>query len=169
MRALYAGSFDPITLGHFDVINRVLPHLEHLVVAVSTNPAKKTMFTGNERVHMIIEALFEAVPEHLHRRITVISVGNGLTVEVAQSQRCSVLIRGLRPHGDFESEYNLAAINKSLEPAVETMFVIASPELATVSSSAVKSLASYQKPITRYVTANVEGEVKKRIFNTVVS
>lgn len=153
-KGIYAGTFDPITLGHLDIIKRSFSFCNQLIVAIGINPDKKTAFTEEQRIEMM-----KAV---LPLDITVSSF-QGLLVEYAKEIGASILIRGIRSVSDFEYEIGLANINKVLAPDIETVFLPTSPELAVVSSSAAKEIARYGGDISKFVPRYVERCIKSKL------
>jgi len=134
--ALYAGSFDPITNGHTDLIRRSLQFVDRLVVAVAINVTKEPLFTVDERTTLIRAALDD------DPRVDVRSF-TGLMVKFAKEAGCSVVLRGLRAVSDFEYEYQMALMNRHLAPQLETMFMVPSLEVSYVSSSLVREVARF--------------------------
>lgn len=134
-RAMYTGSFDPITCGHIDVIERASRMFDELVVAIGINPKKPGLFTAEERLKLI-SACCTKFP---NVRVVCFS---GLTAEFARKQKCRVLVRGLRDAQDFGFEMQMAHMNRHLEPTLETIFVPTLQELSEISSSLVKEVAS---------------------------
>ena len=134
--AIYAGSFDPITRGHEDLIHRSLEFVDTLVVAVATNSSKSPLFSIEERVALIREAMGN--DEHIQVR----SFG-GLTVDFAREVGASLLIRGLRAVSDFEYEYQMALMNRHLSPQLETVFMVPSLDTTYISASLVREVARY--------------------------
>lgn len=133
--AVYPGSFDPITNGHLDILERASHLFDHVVVAVAVNPSKSGLFTHEERMEMI-----RTVTGHLPN-VTVDSF-SGLTAEYARSRGAQVLLRGLRAVSDFDSEMRLALANKKLNPEVETAFLMTSAENLFLSSSTIKEIVT---------------------------
>ena len=133
--AIYPGSFDPITNGHLDILERASHIFEEVIVAVLVNQSKQGLFSNEERV-----ALIREVTGHL-KNVTVDSF-SGLTAEYARQKDASVLIRGLRAVSDFDSELRLALTNKKLNPSLETVFLMTSAENLFLSSSTIKELVS---------------------------
>lgn len=144
---IYAGSFDPITKGHWDIAMRASNLVDELYIVVGKNDAKKTLFSAEERVGLINDRI-------RRKNIKAVSYG-GFIVDFAVEIEANILFRGLRPHGDFESEYGLAEINSQLAGRVETVFLIAHPTLAAVSSSMVKTLHAAGRDVTRYASPDV--------------
>ena len=134
--AVYPGSFDPVTSGHLDIIERANNIFDKVIVAVFNNPNKDHLFTKEERVEMLKEVL-EENPE-----IEVDSF-TGLLIDYIEQHHGEVIIRGLRAVSDFESEFQMASLNKKLAPEIETLFMMTSTEYAYLSSSAVKEVASF--------------------------
>jgi pantetheine-phosphate adenylyltransferase len=138
--ALYPGSFDPITNGHLDVLQRALGVFERVVVAVLVNPRKSPLLPASRRVAVIEAALAEwGLPA---ARVEVVTL-DGLTVEAAHAHGASAIVRGLRAVSDFETELQLAHNNRRLAPDVDTVFFMTAAEHGFVSSSLVKEIASY--------------------------
>ena len=134
--AIYAGSFDPITRGHEDLIGRSLEFVDRLVVAVATNSSKAPLFTIEERVALIRDSLGD------DPRIDVRSF-SGLLVDFAREVKASLLIRGLRAVSDFEYEYQMALMNRHLSPGVETVFMVPSLDTTYISASLVREVARF--------------------------
>ena len=134
--AIYAGSFDPITRGHEDLVHRSLEFVDRLIVAVATNSSKQPMFTVEERVAIAQEALAT------DPRIEVKNFG-GLLVDFAAREGANLLIRGLRAVSDFEYEYQRALMNRHLSPRLETVFMVPSLDTTYISASLVREIARY--------------------------
>jgi pantetheine-phosphate adenylyltransferase len=155
--AIYAGSFDPITRGHEDLMHRSLEYVDRLVVAVATNSSKTPLFTIDERVGLIRSALGE------EPRIEVRSF-DGLLVDFARSVGASLLIRGLRAVSDFEYEYQMALMNRHLSPRLETVFMMPSLDTTYISASMVREVARYGGDVRDLVHPSVEAALKARII-----
>ena len=153
--AVYAGSFDPITNGHVAIIRAGLVAFERIIVPVLTNPNKSSLFTVEERSEMILDAL-EGDP-----RVEVDRFDNGLLVEYARSKGVSVVLRGLRAVGDFESELQMASMNRHLGPGIETVFIMAS-DYFFVSSSLIKEVASLGGDLKGIVPPLVESRLRDK-------
>ena len=158
--AVYAGTFDPITNGHLDIIRRSMEFCTTLVIAIGVNSSKKTMFSEKERLAQISQALDGLVL--LDGQNIEVSSFQGLLVDYAKQEGAKVLIRGIRNVSDFEYEINLANINKTVAPGIDTIFLPTSPELAVVSSSMVKEIAKYGGDVSRFVPKHVEQIIKSR-------
>ena len=133
-KAIYPGSFDPITNGHIDIIKRALQVFDQVLIAISHNRDKSAVFNFDERLYLIKQS-FENEP-----RVEVVVI-KGLLVDFAQKQRTPLIVRGLRAASDFEYEFQLAAMNRSLEPRVDTVFFMTGSETYFLSSRLVKEVA----------------------------
>lgn len=144
---IYPGSFDPITLGHMDIIIRASGIVDHLTVGVLKNSSKKPMFTTEERVEFI-ERVIAASPS-----ITNVTVEafDGLLIDFARKKEASILVRGFRAVTDFEYELQIAQMNHKLDPGVDTIFFTTSVEYSYLSSSAVREIASFGGDIRQFV------------------
>jgi pantetheine-phosphate adenylyltransferase len=149
--AVYPGSFDPITLGHLDIIERALDVVERLQVVVVHNPSKQPFFTLSERVQMVTDALIE---RGLMGKVTVDSLESGLLTTYAAELGASVLIKGFRTGVDIEYELPMARVNRDLT-GIETIFLPSDPANTHISSSLVKQVAALGGEITKYVPASV--------------
>ena len=153
--AVYAGSFDPITRGHEDLIRRSLTFVDRIVVAVATNVAKKPLFTVQERVGFIRAATGE--DPHVEVRDF-----EGLLVDFARSVGAGLIIRGLRAVSDFEYEYQMALMNRHLSPALETIFMVPSLDTTYISSSLVREVARFGGDISGLVHPTVADALRDR-------
>ena len=142
--AVYAGSFDPITRGHEDLIGRSLQFVDRIIVAVATNVSKQPLFTLEERVGFIRAAVG---PDD---RVEVRQF-NGLLVDFARSVGASLIIRGLRAVADFEYEFQMALMNRHLAPALETVFMVPSLDTTYISSSLVREVARFEGDVSGLV------------------
>lgn len=132
--AVYPGSFDPITMGHVDIINRLTPLYDQVIVLVAQSSQKQSMFTVEERRDLIQKSLPEA-------KNVQVDIFGGLTVDYMKKVNAQVIVRGLRAVVDFEYEMTMANMNKKLAPDIETLLVFASPEYYYISSRGVKEVA----------------------------
>ena len=155
---VYPGTFDPITLGHIDIIRRGAKLVDKLVVGVTTNIAKAPMFSDDERITMV------------ERELAAIGSGNievvgfnSLLMDFADAQGASVVIRGIRGVTDFEYEYQLTGMNRQLNDRVETVFLMADVSLQPIASRLVKEIAIFGGDITKFVTPAVRDAVTARI------
>jgi pantetheine-phosphate adenylyltransferase len=149
--AIYPGSFDPITLGHIDVIGRAAGVFHNLVVGVLINPRKSPMLQLDDRISVIREAIAEELPGIAGR--VVVDGFDGLTVDYARSLGAGFIVRGLRAVSDFESEMQMAHTNRKLHPDVDTIFFMTALEHAYLSSSLVKEIASFGGDVSQMVPA----------------
>ena len=147
---LYPGTFDPITLGHADIIRRGAKLVDRLIVGVTTNPSKDPMFTPDERLEMV-----RAEVGRLGVGNVEVEGFNALLVKWAQKQRATVLIRGLRAVADFEYEFQMAGMNARLNPKIETVFLMASDRYQFISSRFVKEIGALGGDIGHFVSPRV--------------
>lgn len=155
-KAIYPGSFDPVTYGHLDIIRRSAKIVDELVVGVLVNKAKNPMFTIEERVEML-QQLTGDCPN-----VKIMSF-EGLLVDFAREQRANVIVRGLRAVTDFEYELQMAQTNHIMEEEIDTIFLTTSLEYSYLSSSIVKEVALLQGDITKFVPQLVIDNIKKKI------
>lgn len=158
VKAVYPGSFDPITNGHMDIIKRAARIVDELIIVVSVNSAKSPMFSMEERMQIINEVT-DDMPN-----VRVMSF-DGLTAECAKNLGATVIIRGLRAVTDFENEMQLAQTNHYIDSGIDTMFLATSLEYSFLSSTIVKELAYYGSDISRLVPDKVEEMMKKKTRN----
>ena len=156
--AIYPGSFDPITLGHLNIIRRAAKVFDHVIVCVMTNVAKTPMFTLEERMNQI---------ERVVGRFGNVSVDSwdGLLVAYAARYEEPVIVRGLRALSDFEYEFQMSMINKKMSPKLETVFLAASEKYSYLSSSAVKDMALYGADISEFVPCEILKDVEEKSRN----
>ena len=148
--AVYPGTFDPITFGHIDVIKKSLKIFDKLIVATTDNSDKDYFFSLDERLDIINNSLFRDLKFN-KRKIKVISFSN-LTIDLCRKYNATAIIRGLRAVSDFEYEFQLAGMNKKLNPKIETMFLMSDVENQIISSKFVKEIANLGGDIERFVT-----------------
>ena len=146
--AIYPGSFDPVTLGHLDIIRRSAGLTDHLIVGVLNNSSKTPLFSLDERVNMLKEATKD-IPN-----VEIVSF-SGLLVDFAKQKDCNVVIRGLRAVTDFEYELAMSQTNRVVNPDIDTIFLNTSLKYAYLSSSMVKEVAQYGGDVSKFVPANV--------------
>ncbi len=156
--AIYPGSFDPITFGHLDIIERSCQMFDRLTVAVLRNPNKTALFSVGERIEQIA-----AVTKHIHN-IEVDSFA-GLTVDYAQQKGAKILVRGLRAVSDFEMELQMAHTNKTLNFGIETIFLATSNEHSFLSSSVVKAIAQFGGQVEHLVPSEIAMALRNRLQN----
>jgi pantetheine-phosphate adenylyltransferase len=155
---LYPGTFDPITLGHSDIIRRGAKLVDRLIVGVTTNPSKDPMFTPEERVEMV-----RAEVQRLEIGNVEVEGFNALLVKWAQKKQATILIRGLRAVADFEYEYQMAGMNQQLDPAIETVFLMADVSLQPIASRLVKEIAMLGGDIGPFVSPEVREQIIDRV------
>lgn len=153
--AIYPGTFDPITLGHMDIINRTARIFDRLVVSVVMNPEKSPLFEMEERVDLI-----RRCTQHLPN--VEVDCSYQLLAEFAQKFENPVVVKGLRSHIDYEYETTMAVFNRRLDPKLETFFITASQEFTYVSSTAVRQLALYGADLSEYVPPLVAEAIVKK-------
>jgi pantetheine-phosphate adenylyltransferase len=155
---IYPGTFDPITLGHADIIRRGSKLVDRLILGVTTNPSKNPMFTNEERFDMVTREVANMGLSN----VEVVGF-NALLVKFAQAQGANVLIRGLRAVADFEYEYQMAGMNQQLDDDIETVFLMADVSLQPIASKLVKEIALYGGDIAPFVSPEVREEVNARV------
>ena len=150
---IYPGSFDPITFGHLDIIQRSLNVVDTLIVAVSDNKSKNHFIDIDDRLNLI-EATIKNLPLEDQKKIAIEKFDN-LLVHYVKAKKASVIIRGLRAVSDFEYEFQLSGMNKRLNPEIETLFMTPSEEFANISSSLVREILSLGGDISAFAPASV--------------
>ena len=155
MKAIYPGSFDPVTYGHLDIIERAANKVENLIVAVLNNPSKSSLFTLEEKIELLKETT-----KHIPN--VEIDSFSGLLTEYAVEKKCSTMVRGLRAVSDFEYEMQMALVNKKINPDLETFFMASSSEHAYLSSSIVKEVSRFGGEISCFVPKIVENALKDK-------
>lgn len=154
---VYPGTFDPVTLGHMDIIRRGAKLVDKLIIGVTTNPSKSPMFADEERLAMVKREVSSVDGD-----IEVVGF-NALLMKFAQVQNANVIIRGLRAVADFEYEYQMAGMNQQLNADIETVFLMADVALQPIASKLVKEIALYGGDIHKFVTPGVEAQVMARV------
>ena len=155
--AIYPGTFDPITNGHLDIILRATKFVDRLVIAVSNNNKKETLFDTNERVEMIKKVIKD-------QNISNVEVDyfDGLLISYAKKKNANVIIRGLRAISDFEYEFQMTGMNYKLDPKIETVFLMASDKVQLISSKLIKEISSLNGDVSKFVPKSVEEKLKKK-------
>jgi pantetheine-phosphate adenylyltransferase len=159
LTGLYPGTFDPVTLGHLDIIKRAVKLVDHLVIGVATNAAKEPLFTLDERVAMVLSEAEKLAAGHATIEVVPFS---SLLVKFAAQVGASVIIRGLRAVSDFEYEFQMVAMNQRLNTEIETVFLMADPRHQAISSRLVKEIALLGGDITPFTTPAVAQALVKR-------
>ena len=154
---VYPGTFDPVTLGHMDIIRRGAKLVDRLVIGVTTNPSKSPMFSLEERIAMVRREL-----AGLGEEIEVVSF-DSLLMDFAEREGASMIVRGLRAVADFEYEYQMAGMNQQLNDRIETVFLMADVSLQPIASRLVKEIALYGGDISKFVPAAVRDDVARRV------
>jgi pantetheine-phosphate adenylyltransferase len=155
--AVYPGTFDPITLGHLDIIRRGAHLVDKLVVGVTTNPSKEPMFTTAERLAMVRREV-EGIPGSV-----VVVEFDSLLMDFAEQQGATAILRGLRAVADFEYEFQMAGMNQQLNDDIETVFLMADASLQPIASKLVKEIARYGGSIDKFVTPAVADDVRRHL------
>ena len=154
--AIYPGSFDPLTFGHIDILERAASLFDKVIVGVAESKAKKPLFTVDERLALIDEMFAD------NDKIESLGYSEKLTVDLARKNNAIAIIRGLRAVADFEYEFQLATMNRSLAPDIESIFFTPKDTLIYVSSSLVKEIAQFGGDVTRFVPKHVVSALEKK-------
>jgi|TARA_B110000116_G_scaffold143661_1_gene124590 pantetheine-phosphate adenylyltransferase len=155
--AIYPGSFDPITFGHIDIVERACALFDKVILGVAESESKNPLFNVQERIELI-EEIFQDNP-----KIEVLGYSKKLTVDLARENDAIAIIRGLRAVADFEYEFQLATMNRSLAPDIESIFFTPKDTLIYVSSSLVKEIAQFGGNVSRFVSPNVKTALMEKI------
>ena len=154
--AVYPGTFDPITNGHTDLVDRGVKIFDKVIIAVAENPTKNTLFSISERISFI-EKIF-----HDNTKVEIYSL-NKLLVQFAKDHNATVILRGLRAVSDFEYEVQLASMNRSMEPNIESVFMSPAEKYGFLSSSIIKDIAKHDGDLTKFVHIDVLEALKKKL------
>ena len=158
LKVVYPGTFDPITMGHEDIVRRAASLFSEVIVAVASNPGKKPFFDLNERVEMASHVLKDCP------NVKVIGF-SGLLMQFVQDQGARVVIRGLRAASDFEYEFQLAGMNRKLFPQVESVFLTPSEQFMFISSSLVREVAMLGGDVTQFVSPYIQAGINTKLKN----
>ena len=155
--AIYPGSFDPITFGHMDIIDRASGLFDKIIVAVAKSEAKNTLFSLEDRVKLA-KTIYKD-----NLKVEIVDFPRQLTVDVAKDQGACAIIRGLRAVSDFEYEFQLATMNRSLAPDIESIFLTPKESLIYVSSSLIKEICDLKGDVSKFVHPTVEQALKAKL------
>jgi pantetheine-phosphate adenylyltransferase len=155
--AVYPGTFDPVTLGHLDIIRRGAHLVDNLIIGVTTNPSKEPMFSVAERLEMVKREIAD-----IPGRIEVVEF-DSLLMEFAEARGATAILRGLRAVADFEYEFQMAGMNQQLNDDIETVFLMADVSLQPIASRLVKEIARYGGSIDKFVTPAVAEDVRRHL------
>ena len=155
--AIYPGSFDPITYGHMDIIDRASNLFDKVIIAIAKNEAKSHLFSLEDRIKLA-KTIYED-----NSNVEVVGFPRQLTVDVAREHSACAIIRGLRAVSDFEYEFQLATMNRSLAPDIESIFLTPKESLIYVSSSLIKEICDLQGDVTKFVHPSVEKALKAKL------
>jgi pantetheine-phosphate adenylyltransferase len=157
---LYPGSFDPVTFGHIDIIRRAVRLVDRLVIAVGTHHDKHALFSADERLAMVADAVRPVAND---AGVTLdVTTYDTLTVDAAREVGAGIVIRGLRDAGDFDYEMQMAGMNAALGPEVETVFLASSPKTRYIAASFVRQIAAMGGDVTAFVPASVAAALKRK-------
>ncbi len=159
--AIYPGTFDPITLGHIDVIKKTLKLVDRVIVATTDNVNKDYLFSIEERVQTIKDSLFKDLK--LNKKKIIIVPFNILTINLCKKYNATIIIRGLRAVSDFEYEFQLAGMNKKLDKTIETIFLMSDVENQIISSKFVKEIAKLGGNVSKFLTKTTIKVLKEKL------
>lgn len=157
MKIVFPGSFDPVTKGHLDLIQRATKLFDEVIVAILTNTSKQNLFSLDERLSFLQQAT-KAMPN-----VKVVAVKNDLTVNVVKKIGAQAILRGVRSLKDFEYEQEIALINRQLAPEIETVLLLANPEYSFLSSSMLKEVAKFNGDVTEFTSVEVAQALKRKL------
>lgn len=157
---IYPGTFDPITIGHIDIVKRSLKIVDQLIVAVSNSNSKDYLFSGDERVSIVKNSLYKDLKLKA-QRVKVLSFYS-LTTSLCSKHKATIIFRGLRAVSDFEDEFQLAGMNRQLNNKIETVFLMSDPDNQVISSKLVKEIAKLDGKIDKFVTKSTKIALKKK-------
>lgn len=157
MRVIYPGSFDPITIGHLDIIKRLSRMFDEVVVAILINEAKNSLFSIEKRIELIKEDIKDNNLTNV-----IVKEFDGLLVDFAKKENSKTVVRGIRAVTDYEYEINIAQFNSTLYPGLETIFLLSDPRYSFISSSGVRELASFGGDVSEFVSKNVKKAIEQK-------
>ena len=158
--AIYPGTFDPITYGHIDVIRKALKIVDNIIVAISNGNQKNYLFTAEERIEIVKQALFKDLKLN-NKKIMVISF-NSLTTDLCKKYKSNIILRGLRAVSDFEYEFQLAGMNRKLNNNIETIFLMSDVNNQIISSRLIKEIIELKGDIKKFTTKSTINSLKKK-------
>ena len=158
--AIYPGTFDPITYGHIDVIKKALKIVDNIIVAISNGNQKNYLFTAEERIEIVKQALFKDLKLN-NKKIMVISF-NSLTTDLCKKYKSNIILRGLRAVSDFEYEFQLAGMNRKLNNNIETIFLMSDVNNQIISSRLIKEIIELKGDIKKFTTKSTINSLKKK-------
>lgn len=158
-KAVYPGSFDPITFGHIDIAKRALKVFDKLIIVISVNPMKSALFTGEERVALVKEVM----KDHLEHVEVIVS--NDLTVKQTKELGATHIVRGLRAVTDFEFEFQMTHANRVLDKEIDSVFFMTDNKYSFLSSTTVKEIALFNGELSTFVPKIVEQQIKRKLGN----
>ena len=157
-KAIYAGSFDPFTMGHLNILNRAAKMFDEVIVAIGTNTSKKSLFTPDEKLEMITAV----VKESSYDNVRVVLHVDGLIVDFAKSEGATVMVRGIRSLTDMEYEMSIASMNKTQQPEIESVFLMADEKYSFVSSSLIKEVAIFDGDVSGMVPESIAKKIHEK-------
>jgi pantetheine-phosphate adenylyltransferase len=157
-KAIYAGSFDPFTMGHLNILNRAAKMFDEVIVAIGTNTSKKSLFTPDEKIEMITAV----VKESSYDNVRVVLHVDGLIVDFAKSVGATVMVRGIRSLTDMEYEMSIASMNKTQQPEIESVFLMADEKYSFVSSSLIKEVAIFDGDVSGMVPESIAKKMQEK-------
>lgn len=157
-KAIYAGSFDPFTMGHLNILNRSAKMFDEVIVAIGTNTSKKSLFTPDEKLEMITAV----VKESSYDNVRVVLHVDGLIVDFAKSEGATVMVRGIRSLTDMEYEMSIASMNKTQQPEIESVFLMADEKYSFVSSSLIKEVAIFDGDVSGMVPESIAKKMQEK-------
>ena len=158
--AIYPGTFDPITYGHIDVIQKSLKIVDTVIIAISNGNQKNYLFSIEERIEIVNKALFSDLKFN-RKKVKVISF-NSLTTELCKKYKSKIILRGLRAASDFEYEFQLAGMNRKLDKNIETIFLMSDVKNQIISSRLIKEIAEFKGNIRKFTTRSTINSLKKK-------
>ncbi len=158
--AIYPGTFDPITYGHIDVIKKALKIVDNIIVAISNGNQKNYLFTAEERIEIVKQALFKDLK--LNKKVIMVISFNSLTTDLCKKYKSNIILRGLRAVSDFEYEFQLAGMNKKLNKNIETIFLMSDVNNQIISSRLIKEIIELKGDIKKFTTKSTINSLKKK-------